>query len=82
MTPEERQQFDEMKRTIDGLKNVAQLDPDIKLTIIRSLTSTSSKGADSEDQSVNESGSSNYIVLKDPVGFIDIDGKHIPYYNA
>lgn len=47
---------------------------------------TSSKGANSEDVSVNEAGSSSYSVMGDPVGFLKITisstDYYIPYFNA
>lgn len=47
--------------------------------------SVSTKGADEEDQAVNEAGSGTYNVLKEPVGFleVEIDGTtyNLPYYS-
>lgn len=47
--------------------------------------SVGGKGADTEDVSVNESGSSTYTVLNDPVGFIALrlnnTTYYIPYYS-
>ena len=41
----------------------------------------SAKGADTEDQAVNEGGSSTYDVLGDPDGFLQIDIAGSNYHN-
>lgn len=46
----------------------------------------STKGANSENQAVNEGGLATYDVLGDPVGFLEVDlggtVYYLPYYNA
>lgn len=50
------------------------------------VASTSSKGANSEDVTVNEAGTNTYAVMNDPVGFIKLTFNgtdyYIPYFNA
>lgn len=40
----------------------------------------SSKGADTEDVTVNESGSSTYTVMDDPDGFLEVNINGTVYY--
>jgi hypothetical protein len=50
------------------------------------VAGASSKTANSEDVTVNESGSGSYAVMNDPIGFIKLrfgeNDYHIPYFNA
>lgn len=82
MTPEERLEFQEMKRTIERLQRVE--DPAF-VAAIEVLTnvglSSSSKTGASETRSVNESGSANYDVANAPDGFLTNGEVFIPYYN-
>lgn len=82
MTPEEKQQFEELKQTVENLK--AATDPTfieaIKEYSGMATVEVSGKGADSEDIVINEAGSATNTVIGDPVGFVTIGGYNIPYY--
>jgi hypothetical protein len=89
MTPEQlKEQIDAMQvqvnellRIVRGLTSAAELDPDIKRTLSSALSSTSGKAASSENQAVNEGGSSSYNVLKPPDSWLKIGDKNIPAYD-
>ncbi len=88
MTPQDRQLIADMQREIAELQFIlrsflsgAELDPQIVRTITTMLTTTSSKSATSEDQSVNEAGVATYSVLKPPDRFIRIGDNNVPAYD-
>ena len=80
------EQLQAVEITLRSLQNPSEIDPLMVTAITEVVTGAfapiSPKNANSEDQSVNESGSSSYTVLSDPVGFLEINNKHVPYYNA
>lgn len=53
----------------------------LRLEIISSITS-SSKGASTESQAVNESGASSYTVLKNPDAYLQVNVNGTIYYLA
>ena len=72
---------EQLERLLAQLMNGSQLDPLVRKTITGAISGSSSKTAASATQSVNESGTSTYSVMKAPDGFISIDGKNVPYIN-
>lgn len=86
MTPEERREFELLKRTvksqqefIGNLSRFERIPLPVSQALGRKLNirnvpriSASSKSATSEDVTVNESGASTYTVLNDPVGFVTL----------
>lgn len=86
MTPEERQQFEQLKdqvRRLDaGFRNLAQIDPQFR-TVVRDIVySTSSANPLNYDKSVDENGMATYTVADKFDGFIEIEGNRIVgYYN-
>ena len=80
------EQLKAVETTLRSLQNPSEIDPlmvDAITTVVTdAFAPISSKLADSEDQAVNEAGASTYNVLGDPIGFLDINDKHVPYYNA
>lgn len=86
MTPEERQQFDELKEKVEmlvnGLSNASQTSPEMAKTMGDVVLEESSVSASTHQQSVNEAGTSSYSVADAPDGYKETtDGKKIPYYN-
>ena len=88
MTPDISKKFEEMQREINFLKDMfkqfetaSQLDPLFVRAISQSITSSTSKSASSENQSVNEAGAGVYSVLKPPDRFIKIGDSNIPAYD-
>ena len=99
MTPEQLNDFKKLKETVrkqqEFIDNMSRFER-IPLPVAQALTrklgirnlpqiKASSKGADSEDISVNEAGASSHVVLADPTGFVtltDLQGNtyEIPYY--
>ena len=83
MTPEEMEnRIAELERVIAGLKNVAQLDPDIAFTMGEAIIASDSKSASSENQAVDEAGISTYSVLKPPDRWIKVGSRFIPAWDA
>lgn len=92
MTPEQDRQLKEVYEFMKSMKRFEKIPLDVQMALSRKLgirdvprISVSSKSATSEDVTVNESGSSTYTVLNDPVGFVkltDLSGNtyDIPYY--
>jgi len=90
MSPEEKRQLEELvafKKSLESASNIPfNVDRAFRFRLrgLANNLEVSSKAADSEDQTVNESGSSSYSVLSDPVGFlsIEIEGTtyNLPYY--
>ena len=83
MNPE----IEQMKRDIQELQNklkqfesAGQLDPLYARTITQILSTNSSKGASSENVTVNEAGIATYSVMGTPTGFIRIGDNDVPYY--
>ena len=72
-------QVQDMRRLLDGLVNASQIDPLVAKTISLSASTTSDKTPASATQTVSESGSSSYGVMKPPTGFISIGGYNVPY---
>lgn len=83
MTPEQEQKLNELYTFMLGLKNSAQLDPDVKKTIAEIVFKAGEKTADSEDVTINEGGVATKVVLNDPDGFkLGVDGKYYAYWNS
>lgn len=80
-------QINELKNMILALNNPASVPPEVlkALQLKLGVMVSSGKTASSENQAVNESGSSSYSVLKPPDGFDQrVDGttvKYFPYYT-
>lgn len=91
MTPEQEQKLNEVYEFIQSLKRSSsiprEIDQSFKERFLSSFggITTSTKGATTENQAVNEAGSSSYSVLKAPDGFVEvkISGTtyYIPYYG-
>jgi hypothetical protein len=93
MTPQELK-IQELETSIANLQNevnllkaTATIPFDVEMAFRKRLnidsftpTETSSKGATTENQSVNESGASSYSVLKAPDGFLQITLSGSVYY--
>ena len=94
MTPKQEQKLNEVYETIQMLKNAASIPYEFDAAFrdrfgLRNAATrliVSSKSANSEDQSVDEAGANSYIVLGDPVGFLEVDIEGttycLPYYNV
>ncbi len=91
MNEEDRQKFNEMYDFIQSLKNATTIPFDVDGAFRDRLSDSldlmvSTKGANSEDQAVDEGGSATYDVLGDPAGFLEINIAgtvyYLPYYNA
>lgn len=93
MTPEQQAKLDELYVFMQSLMASSTIPLDIERALRARLgldniptAAVSSKGADTEDVTVNEAGASSYPVMNDPVGFIQITigstTYHIPYFNA
>jgi hypothetical protein len=87
MTPEEKKQLEELvawKKSLESSSTIP-LAVDQAFKGRFGLPKTSTKAATSENQAVNESGSSSYSVLGPPNGFVEevVDGKikYIPTYD-
>lgn len=91
MTPEQEQKLDELYEFMESMKASASIPFEVdaalrdRLSALTGLT-VSGKGANSEDQTVDEAGAASYAVLNDPVGFLQVDiggtTYYLPYYSA
>lgn len=85
MTPQEKQQFEELKNTVDklvnnhnSLYNSSTIPHDIdqalrtRFGITNQSIATTTKSATSENQVVDESGVASYSVMGIPDGFIKL----------
>lgn len=74
MTPEQLEEFNEMKEFIKSLKASSSIPFDVDAAFRDRFgsVSVSTKGAASENQAVDESGSSSYNVLGVPTGFLKV----------
>ena len=82
MSPQERAEFDRLKRQVEQMVK-AQDVPFIE-SLNRRLdigANASSKTAASATRSVNEAGASSYSVMFPPTGFINIGGFNVAYIN-
>jgi len=91
MTPEERQQFNDMKKELEELKQFKKslesshsiplpIDQAFRGRFGFSTINTSSKSATSENQAVNEGGTDTYSVLKPPDAFVQVKIGSTYYY--
>jgi len=84
MTPEQSRKLDEVYDFMNSLKANPTIPFDVAEAFKLRLGSfqPSTKTATSEDQAVNEAGTSTYNVLGSPTGFKLLSpGVHIPYYG-
>ena len=85
MSPQERIEFEQMKATLESLRQVLDVPfiESMKLRLNDSYPAldVSTKTSASATQAVNEGGASTYSVMYPPTGFIQIDGKNIPYIS-
>lgn len=91
MTPEQEQKLNEVYEFIQSLKTSNsvpfEVDSALRERLLgdRSELEKSSKGATSENKTVDESGSSSYAVLDKPDGFLEVTVSgtryYIPYYG-
>lgn len=84
MTPEQSRKLDEVYNFMNSLKGNPTIPFDVAEAFKLRLGSfgPSTKGVTSENQAVNEAGTSTYSVLKAPTGFKLLSpGVHIPYYG-
>ena len=79
MTPEER--LKRLELLMNGLLNASQVDPEMARTLGIILTGSSSKNATSENQFVDEAGSSTFTLLKAPDGFAKLGDKNVAFWN-
>jgi len=91
MKPDELKKLDEVYSFMQAMRRFDKIPLDVKLALSRKLgvdetrLATSSKGATTENQTVNESGAASYTVMKNPDGFLQvrINGTvhYIPYFT-
>ena len=85
MTPEQQTEFNKMKQTLETIEKVMSVEfiESMKLRLNDSYaqSGTSAKTAGSATQAVDEASTGTYNVMKPPSGFIDINGKNVPYIN-
>lgn len=79
------EQLEEMWNFIQSLKNGAtipyEVDAAFRSRFSRGIgLSVSAKGANTEDQAVNEAGSATFDVLGDPDGFLEVSINGTVYY--
>lgn len=82
MTPQERQEFEQLKELVNQLMRVEHV-PFIQ-NLNRRLdvdANASSKSASAENVTINEAGAATKTALGAPDGFISIGTYNIPYYN-
>lgn len=84
MTPEQEKKFNEVYDFMMAMKNAATIPFDVrqalKAGVLSGEVSVSTKGADTEDQAVNEGGAATFDVLGDPDGFLEITLSGTVYY--
>lgn len=85
MTPEELQKLNEVYEFMESLKASTTIPKDVDGAFRKRFENTqgvsvSSKDADSEDKSVDESGSSSYNVLTEPDIFLQVTISGTVYY--
>lgn len=93
MTPEEKQLLENLKRKVTSLEEENKklqssstipfsVDNALRDRFIKGIPnlSVSSKGADTEDQAVDESGSGSYSVMGDPDIFLEVSINGTTYY--
>lgn len=82
-----QRQINELKTVVGILTNAADISPDVYLSLKERFAPlvASTKTASSENQAVNEGGTSSYNVLKAPDGFDERNDagtiKYFPYYT-
>jgi hypothetical protein len=86
-------QVEELRKEVARLGNASQIPFDVEMALRERLgignvvsASVSSKDANSEDITIDESGGAIKVALNDPVGFIAIELNNttyqVPYYTA
>lgn len=87
MTPQEKEQFEELKEKVKSLENYTTISYPVEQAFrtrfqFDSLTpiTGSVKGVTSENQSVNEAGIAVYSVLKPPDAFLQVTVGSTTYY--
>jgi len=79
-------EVERLLRMVDSMQNKNMITPDFRKVLELNALTTSAKSAGSENQIVNESGSSTYSVLSNPSGFLEITiggtTYYIPYFPA
>ena len=73
--------IDNLERLLREFSSNPELDPQIKRTIISTLSTSSGKTSASATQAVNEAGTGTYDVMAAPDGFIKIGDFNVPYIN-
>ena len=90
MQPNERKKLDEVYAFMQSLKSSNSIPLEVDRALRDRLLglaqlSVSTKGADTEDVTVNEGGAATYAVMNDPVGFLQtsINGTtyYVPYFT-
>lgn len=93
MTPQEKKEFEDMKRFINALKNNSSIPLPVDQSFRKrfkidslALLETSTKSASSENRAVDEAGAGVYSVLKPPQAFLQFvrngQAVYIPIYTA
>lgn len=85
MTPQEKQEFEDMKRFVQALKSSNSIPLEVDRAFRARLSalfglSVSTKGVDTEDVTVDESGAATYAVMNDPDGFLEVSINGTIYY--
>ena len=71
----------ELEAFISTLRNVSAIDPQILRALSASFATSSSKGATSENVTIDEAGVATKTALGAPDGFLRVGDLNIPYYN-
>jgi hypothetical protein len=70
----------ELERLLRDLQSPNQITPEFQKVLDSYGLSTSSKGATTENKTVNESGSDSYAVMDKPDGFLEVSINGTIYY--
>lgn len=73
---------EQLEKLTRGLLNASEADPLMVKTLGLIMTSTGSKGADTEDVTIDEAGAATKVVMNDPDGFLLLGDKYIPYFTS
>lgn len=86
MTPEQEQKLNKVFEWFEQMQKSSAIPRSTEMALrerLKGIGSTlivSTKGVDTEDVTVNESGSASYAVMNDPVGFLQVTINNTIYY--
>lgn len=72
--------IEELERLVVSMQNYNSITPEFRNVLQRANLASSSKGATSENQTVNEGGAASYAVLKGPDAYIQATVGSTTYY--